>query len=199
MNTIVTLAPTSSEVRRRLLAAASGVTTAALQTFAGVISLAPQRSGYYRMPIGGLRVDELLELVNAKFPGARDLLPALLTWHEQGSSATRQRLDEFADLLALLLAHQSTESKESRWLACAIATAAMADNHLWQDLGLPNRGVLNSMMQAHFTALKAKNAGDMKWKKFFYRQLCQQAEIPICKSPSCAQCSDYGLCFGGED
>ena len=34
-----------------------------------------------------------------------------------------------------------------------------------------------------------------KWKKFFYRQLCQQAEILICKSPSCAVCSDHAQCF----
>lgn len=35
----------------------------------------------------------------------------------------------------------------------------------------------------------------MKWKKFFYRQLCEQAEVLICKSPNCAVCSDYSLCF----
>jgi nitrogen fixation protein NifQ len=46
--------------------------------------------------------------------------------------------------------------------------------------------------------LKRKNAGDMKWKKFFYRQLCEAAEVPICKSPSCAECCDYSVCFGPE-
>jgi nitrogen fixation protein NifQ len=39
----------------------------------------------------------------------------------------------------------------------------------------------------------------MKWKKFFYRQLCEKAQVPICKSPSCAICTDYKLCFAPEE
>jgi NifQ len=37
-------------------------------------------------------------------------------------------------------------------------------------------------LQTHFPTLAAKTIGDMKWKKFFYRQLCERAGIPICKS-----------------
>jgi nitrogen fixation protein NifQ len=111
-------------------------------------------------------------------------------------------MDEFDDLVALLLAHQTTTTPDSRWLAhaiaIAIATASMADNHLWQDLGLPSRVELNTLIQTRFSALKEKNTGDMKWKKFFYRQLREQAEVLICKSPSCASCSDYAACFGPE-
>ena len=199
MDTILTLQPSATEIRRRLLATSATPTTAAQQAFAGVISQARQRNGIYRMPISGLRVDELMELIDDCFPGASELLPLLLTWHEQGRAATRHRGDEFEDLVKLLTAHQSVPGKRSRWLACAIATAAMADNHLWQDLGLPNRGVLSALMQTHFTALKAKNAGDMKWKKFFYRQLCAAADVLICKSPSCALCCDYSLCFAPEN
>ena len=199
MYATTTLDKSLSDVRRQMLATVAGNTTPALLAFAGVISLAPQRRGAYRMPIAGLKLDELEELISGRFPGARELLPVLQSWHEQGESAARQNLDEFADLLALLTAHQSLPGKESQWLACAIATAAMADNHLWQDLGLPNRGVLNSLMQTHFTALKLKNAGDMKWKKFFYRQLCMEAEVLICKSPNCAVCCDHAICFGPEN
>jgi nitrogen fixation protein NifQ len=50
-----------------------------------------------------------------------------------------------------------------------------------------------------FPALAARNVGDMKWKKFFYRQLCEHAAVPICKSPNCADCVDYRACFGPED
>ena len=53
-------------------------------------------------------------------------------------------------------------------------------------------------METRFTALKTKNAGDMKWKKLSYRRLCEQAEVSICKSPGCANCCDYSLCFGPE-
>ena len=199
MDATTTHAAPLTDVRRRLLAAVSGETTPALLAFAGVISLAQQRRGHYCMPITGLKADELIDLVSSRFPAAGELLPTLLTWHQLGYVAAQQRLDEFDDLLALLTAHQSLPGKESRWLACAVATASMADNHLWQDLGLPNRGVLNNLMQTHFTALKLKNASDMKWKKFFYRQLCEKAEVPICKSPSCSLCCDYPVCFGTED
>ncbi|MDO8790155.1 MAG: nitrogen fixation protein NifQ [Sulfuritalea sp.] len=83
-------------------------------------------------------------------------------------------------------------------MAHAVATASMADNHLWQDLGLPSRTELNTLMLTRFTSLKRKNPGDMKWKKLFYRQLCEQAEVPICKSPSCVECCDHSICFGPE-
>ena len=100
--------------------------------------------------------------------------------------------------MELLLEHESQPGAESRWLACAVATASMAENHLWQDLGLPDRAALNALMLTRFTALKLKNAGDMKWKKFFYRQLCERAEVLICKSPTCGECADFAACFGPE-
>ena len=72
------------------------------------------------------------------------------------------------------------------------------DNHLWQDLGLGSRSELSALMARWFPALVAKNAFDMKWKKFLYRQLCEREQLLICRSPSCAVCSDHDLCFGPE-
>jgi nitrogen fixation protein NifQ len=109
------------------------------------------------------------------------------------------RVDEFDDLLQMLLEFRSEESEENAWLCYAIASASMGDNHLWQDMGLPNRGVLSALMARYFPGLTARNVGDMKWKKFFYRQLCERAHIPICKSPTCALCTDYKVCFGAEE
>jgi nitrogen fixation protein NifQ len=106
--------------------------------------------------------------------------------------------DEFDELVELLLDHCADSSEQERWLAYAIATASMGENHLWQDMGLPSRKVLSELMSAHFPTLAARNIGDMKWKKFFYRQLCERAGIPICKSPHCADCCDFRICFGPE-
>ncbi|MEW5890266.1 MAG: nitrogen fixation protein NifQ [Pseudomonadota bacterium] len=106
--------------------------------------------------------------------------------------------DEFDDIVQLLLDHRARADAASEQLCYTIAMAAMGDNHLWQDLGLSSRKELSVLMQEHFPALAAKNVGDMKWKKFFYRQLCERAEVPICKSPHCAECSDYAVCFGPE-
>ena len=110
-----------------------------------------------------------------------------------------ERLDEFDDLVTLLLEKRADESDETRWLAHALATACMGDNHLWQDMGLPHRAALSELMLTRFPALAAKNSGDMRWKKFLYKQLCERAEVFICKAPSCAVCVDYDNCFGPED
>lgn len=106
--------------------------------------------------------------------------------------------DEFDDLVNLLLAHRGHDGPEAEWLAHAIASACMGGNHLYQDMGLPNRQMLSDLMQTHFTALYLKNAGNMKWKKFFYKQLCERAEVRLCQAPNCQVCKDYQDCFGPE-
>lgn len=115
------------------------------------------------------------------------------------SDPRRVRIDEFDDLLALLLDHAARRDAPTDLLARRVARACLGENHLWQDLGLPHRGALNDLLRHHFPALHAKNTGDMKWKKFFYRQLCERAEVRACRAPSCGECSDYARCFGPED
>ncbi|MDQ7990419.1 MAG: nitrogen fixation protein NifQ [Candidatus Dactylopiibacterium sp.] len=106
--------------------------------------------------------------------------------------------DEFEELLELLLDHLAPFDQGGIWLAAVIASAAQRGNHLWQDLGLPSRRELSDVLRLRFARLAARNGGDMKWKKFFYRELCQRAGVPICKSPSCGDCVDHGDCFGAE-
>lgn len=108
-------------------------------------------------------------------------------------------MDEFDDIIELLMDHRCDDSEATRDLVVFIATACMDANHLWQDMGLPDRASLNELMQTNFPALAAKNTGNMKWKKFFYKQLCKRADIFICKSPTCGVCTDYNHCFGPED
>lgn len=180
-------------LHERLMRHACEPHSVATLTLAGVMALAATRPAGYRSPIVGLDDKDWAALEARCFPGAG---LALLARDE----APRGEFDEFDDLVALLLDHAEAGPHDvlSRWLAHAVATAATGANHLWQDLGLPDRSELNRLMQAHFGALKRRNAGDMKWKKFFYRCLCEQAEVLVCKSPSCAACSDQPLCFGVE-
>lgn len=128
--------------------------------------------------------------------GAFDLRLVLAAQRFAGCAALRS--DEYEDLLALLREYARDASDESAWLAGAMAAACMGGNHLWQDLGLANRQELSELMQAHFPRLYAKNTGNMKWKKFFYKQLCERAEVQACRAPSCAVCADYAGCFGTE-
>lgn len=109
------------------------------------------------------------------------------------------RDDEVEDLVALLLDHTDATAPGAAQMAETVAVACLGDNHLWQDLQLPSRAALSALLLHWFPALVAKNVHDMKWKKFFYKQLCDRAEIQICKAPSCAVCTDYKRCFGPEE
>lgn len=115
-----------------------------------------------------------------------------------GRCETHAALDEYDDLVALLMAYRVECSDVQTWLCHAVASAALHDNHLWQDMGLPSRAILSRLLTENFPQLAALNRGDMKWKKFFYRQLCERTGVLICKSPNCAVCTDYRVCFGPE-
>ena len=160
--------------------------------FAGLIALAPLRPAPYDVPIAALDDAALECLRGAYFPDLQARLPTAM------GAAAPPPLDEFADLLVMLLEHRSVADQESTWIAHAVATACMGDNHLWQDMGLPNRSALSWLIKHHFTSLAARNTDDMRWKKFFYRQLCERAGLVMCSAPSCGACSDYQECFGAE-
>jgi nitrogen fixation protein NifQ len=114
------------------------------------------------------------------------------------AAAAALRLDEFDDLVALLRAHAAPTLDDAPWLVFAVAAGCLGDDHLWQDMGLPDRAALSALFARHFPSLAARNDRDMKWKKFLYLQLCEQAEIRACRAPSCAVCRDYPACFGDE-
>ena len=109
------------------------------------------------------------------------------------------RDDEVADVRALLLEHAEPAAGDASEVAETIALACLGDNHLWQDLLLDSRAELSALMRHWFPTLVAKNHGDMKWKKFLYKQLCEREELFICKAPSCAVCCDRPVCFGPEE
>jgi len=107
--------------------------------------------------------------------------------------------DEYDDIVKLLKDHSRDDLDETHHVIAYVADACMGSNHLWQDMGLPDRKALSELMLHFFPTLTAKNTDDMKWKKFFYKQLCEREDIFICKSPTCGQCIDYQQCFGTED
>jgi len=123
-----------------------------------------------------------------------------LPWAIVARRSTRD--DEVADVVALLLDHANPAAGaacEIARVAETVAVACLGDNHLWQDLQFGSRAELSALMRHWFPSLVEKNHADMKWKKFLYKQLCEREEIFVCKSPSCAVCTDHGLCFGPEE
>jgi nitrogen fixation protein NifQ len=111
------------------------------------------------------------------------------------------RQDEVDDLVALLLDHVAPDRQgtaAAAAMAQSVALASLGDNHLWQDLQFASRSELSALMREWFPALVAKNHADMKWKKFLYKQLCERAELFVCRAPSCEVCCDRAVCFGAE-
>jgi nitrogen fixation protein NifQ len=98
----------------------------------------------------------------------------------------------------LLLAQRSSEGHAGRWLAAMIARRAMEPNHLWEDLGLRDRSELSRLLARHFGPLAARNTRNMRWKRFFYRMLCEDDGLVMCSTPVCTNCNDFNVCFGDE-
>lgn len=109
-----------------------------------------------------------------------------------------ESIPEWEDLQKLLLDHRSGQHASEVWMADIVATACAGRDHLWLDLGLVDRNELSQLMRINFHALAAANTGDMKWKKFLYRQFCAREGIYVCPAPSCGVCTDFAKCFGPE-
>jgi nitrogen fixation protein NifQ len=165
--------------------------------FASAIELARSSSRLAGREGFGLDHAEFCALLDSYFPGARGVYikPAPFVM----DAARRAPADEFDSLLGLLLEYCRSDAAESRWLAHAIAACCMGDDHLWQDMGLADRKALSELLAQHFPTLSARNTGGMRWKKFFYKQLCEREGAFVCRSPSCAECDEYANCFGPEE
>lgn len=143
----------------------------------------------------GLSSECLAALVGRYFP----LAPGLLAGLSNTGREDAPLAPEEPDLRALLLDYRTRGLLEEEWMAHIVARRSLGSNHLWQDLGLTGRADLSGLMRRHFVGLAELNNRDMKWKKFFYRELCQQEGVVICKSPNCEVCADASICFGAED
>ncbi len=170
----------------RLMAAARYPEDVATLAFGGVMS---------RFALQGLSATGVQRLLEHYFPG----IPVPVVTAALGNTACLAlTTEEYADLHALLYEFRRDDSEENHWVTHAVASACAGQNHLWQDMGLPSREVLSQLMRRYFPVLYYKNHSNMKWKKFFYKQLCDRAEVSMCKAPSCGVCVDYKLCFGAE-
>ncbi|KGT73076.1 molybdenum processing protein [Bradyrhizobium japonicum] len=140
----------------------------------------------------GLSGVELAVLLEQHF------LPTGIRAPEQAAPFKREEDEEIAMLRDLLLKHRSTEGDIGRWLAAMIARRAMEPDHLWEALGLRDRGELSLVMSRHFAPLAASNVNNMRWKRFFYRMLCEDEGLAMCTTPVCNQCNEFNICFGEE-
>jgi len=142
-----------------------------------------------------LSLSDLQFLLARLFPHTLSLLDVHPSWRGPKADADEE------PALRALLHDQRTPGQDpdmARWLARIIARRSLGSRHLWEDLGLANRAELTRLMQRHFRPLADRNP-KMRWKKFFYRTLCEEEGVLLCKSPNCSVCEDYALCFVPEE
>ncbi|HDR9001562.1 nitrogen fixation protein NifQ [Burkholderia vietnamiensis] len=194
------------DVRAILMRCAVDAQDPTVLAFVGPLAVAFARGEADAATIAGLDATDTSRVLDRWFPGARAALAAcaespgaaLPPMHTQPHTP---RDDEFDDLVALFVEHADSDAgtrDEARCVAHVLAAACAGDNHLWQDLLLPSRRELSALIGRWFPRLAAKNTRDMKWKKFFYKQLCEREGLFVCKAPSCGACADYAHCFGPE-
>ena len=141
----------------------------------------------------GLSVEDLADIVAAYFPDASPLLANLPPGHPAESDQPEE-----PDLRALLLDHRTSGAPVETIVAAIVARRSCRANHLWQDMGLFDRSELSRLLHRHVRPLAERNVHDMKWKKFFYRELCQRDGLLVCRAPNCDVCVDKAHCFGPE-
>lgn len=140
----------------------------------------------------GLSSDELATLLKQLFASVR------IKEEELPRDFEHKDNDEVAMVRDLLRAQRSTEGDTGRWLAAMIARRCIEPNHLWEDLGLRNPGELSRLLGRHFAPLAVRNINNMRWKRFFYRTLCDDEGLILCTTPVCTHCKDVNHCFGDE-
>ncbi len=159
------------------------------------VMLASLMAGRGAMPrYLGLAKEDFDGLLGHHFPGIDPRL-----YYPYGKPLSPDRHDEMADLRALFMAHIAPGEPHGGWHTTILLSGCMAENHLWQDMGFRSRADVRGYLNLVFPSLVARNVNDMKWKKFFYKQLCNQEGVYTCRAPSCAVCDDYAKCFGPEE
>jgi nitrogen fixation protein NifQ len=159
--------------------------------FASILALALTEGGPFADQ-AGLSGVELRALLSRCFSDSE------FCASDRAEGATAPDDEEIEMVRDLLLANRSSPGELGRWLAAMVARRAVEPNHLWEDLGLRDRSELTRLIDRHFQPLAIRNDKNMRWKRFFYRMMCENDGFVMCSTPICSNCSDYNHCFGEE-
>ncbi|GAD01752.1 nitrogen fixation protein NifQ [Agarivorans albus] len=164
-----------------------------------------QLNGQAELPYG-LGLDNASYMDLKRTIASDDISKQELLWKQPYKAGLRKRaqvleevfelrMQERNELSALLFAHCNDKVPFAFQMAIIVATACLSQSHLWHSLGLRNRSELGELLKYNFPLLHQQNTNNMRWKRFFYRQLCQQGGDYVCRAPSCQECSSYSECF----
>ena len=189
---------TGEDAYRWLMNAASGsaYNLFDMHVVASIFAISIQEMEADHRPLGdgtGLGPAEIAAVVGDMFPARASDIAAMT----QGLSPVID--EEEQSVRDILLMYADGDPRLALPMAAMVARRCKSPHHLWQDLGLRNRGELSQLMNRNFGALARRNTNDMKWKRFLYRMVCGAEGFTLCTAPVCTDCDDFEHCFGAED
>ncbi len=136
-------------------------------------------------------------------PGHMDALVEQLTGPDgpEVRFEVEERRVEYQAIVELMVRERTPgiDSRVAERVAGAVAAGCFGEQHLWRDMGLPDRATLRELLEAYFAPFAQGNHRDMRWKKYIYRRLCRWDGFDACRAPSCGECDTYEECFSPED
>lgn len=99
--------------------------------------------------------------------------------------------DDMVRAIRTLLEKHAVDDRARNEMAPLVAEKSVMMNHLYEDLGFPDRKVMNAFMTRHFPTLAATRPTEIRWKKYLYDCVGMTA-------PACDGCYDQVNCFGCE-
>ncbi len=165
--------------------------------FAGAIALAAGEPHVLTHALG-LDKAQLSRLLDRHFPQV--CLDNLLFL---SAHATSLPPESNGDVRRILRSHVPLRAdgaplEEAAWLAEILAARAAFPGHLWVAMGLFERPELTAAIRRHLPTLAAANNENMRWKRYLFKRACEMNGGVMCKSPNCADCSDYSFCFAPD-
>ncbi|SIS74333.1 nitrogen fixation protein NifQ [Phaeovulum vinaykumarii] len=117
---------------------------------------------------------------------------------DTGPGAGAPPAEEAHSIALLLMWRGGLMGEDTDAIAQILARRAQEPRHLWEDLGLPDRARLGRLIARHFPRLHAANVNNMRWKRFFYRQICGTGAARLCPAPNCEACPEKTACFAPD-
>lgn len=140
----------------------------------------------------GLAQDEFMAVLSTNFPDAGHLEPLLAPHYERLLSLAP---DHFHAMVALLTEHHTgPDGDPLPWLPRVVAAACFGERHLWQDLGLADRGQVRTLLLTEFPSLGLRNTQGLRWKRFLFKELGTRLGCPDLLPPGCWQCDSKAHC-----
>jgi nitrogen fixation protein NifQ len=162
--------------------------------FASLLTVAVQDNCSVEAALG-LSAEQLDHLLSHYFPA---FPRQQFVTDESPSVAAPEISPDIEDIIFSYLPADVEMNSPALLLPRILVARSAHSGHLWVAMGLLKRPQLTAAVKRHIPALAAANNRGMRWKRFFFKQVCDRNGGNLCKTPNCGDCSDYAACFAPE-